>query len=165
MDRDSALLEEAYLKIAEAYYDREDDPYHQYRQNLSFFVKKNVLNTTYIVHFYCNRAEVSGKPNNNKKDLDYEYENEEFLVWDVSKTPEILKFYNEVMEDGIDFVSNLTDEIINKAIINYPKKNPNFIEKYRRNPVYGVLIRDAYDIADDFLYAGFQWDLKHGFSP
>jgi hypothetical protein len=163
MDRDSTLLEEAYLKIAEMYYghyDDREDPHHKYHQDLSFFIERDILNTTYIVHFYCEGATVWGSPDaGGREDLNYEYENKEILVWDVSKTPEILNFFKEVEEKKLDFVDNLTDEIINKAIINYPEKNPNFIEKYRRNPIYGVLIRDTYEVADDILYDGFMSDL------
>ena len=160
MDRDSTLLENVYLEMYYGRYDDREDPHHTYHQDLSFFVERNILNTDYIVHFYCDGATVSGNPNESKNDLGYEYENKEILVWDVSKTPEILKFYKEAKEKGSDFVDNLTDEIIDKAIINYPEKNPDFIEKYQRNPIYGVLIRDTLEIADDYLYEGFQSELE-----
>ena len=159
MNRDSTLLEEAYLSIVEMYYgyddDDREDPHHSYQKDLSFFIKRDILNKSYIVHFYCTEANVSGNPNSNKKKLDYEYKNAEFLVWDVSKTPEILKLYRQAEEEGTDFVSNLTDEVIDKAIINYPSKNPDFVERYRRTPFYGVLIRDTFEMADDSLYEGF----------
>jgi hypothetical protein len=162
MNKDSALLEQAYLKIyKEMYYgsyDDREDPHHSYSEGLSFFVESVAGNRDYIIHFYCDYAEISGNPNTGKNNLDYKFDKEEILVWDVVKTPEILKFFKESEEKGRHFVDNLTDEIINAALINYPSKNRDFIKKYKNNPVYGVLIKDAYGTAEDYLYDGFVSD-------
>jgi hypothetical protein len=164
MDRDSALLEEAYLNIVETYYgyasseyDRED-PFETKTFDLSFFIAPTkILNKTYITHFYCNDAEISGNPEEDVKSrLNYSYENESFLIWDVEKTPEIIKFYEK--QDSQEFVDYLTDEIIDEAIINFPSKNPDFLKKYRYHPLYGKIIRKVYDMADDYLWE--KWKME-----
>jgi len=153
MDRDSTLLEEAYLRIAEMYYghyDDREDPYHSESHTLSFFLPDTfeIGNKTYIVHFYCDDANISGNPEASKKDLNTTYKNKKVLIWNADKTPEIWKFFNEEKT----FVDNLSDEIINAAIINYPDKNPDFFKKYQNNILYGIIIREIYRIADETLW-------------
>lgn len=159
MDRDSTLLEEAYLRIAEmyygasSYYDREDpDPISVYEE-LSFFLPDpvNIGNKTYIVHFYCDGAYATGSPNADyPKDIDFSYDDQQILIWDTKKTPEILDLFNQSNEKP--FVDNLTDEIINAAVISYPEKNPDFISKYKNHPLYGKIIRDLWKIADEIMW-------------
>ncbi len=161
MDRDSTLLEEAYLKIAEMYYgynsdssyDREDPDDISVSEDLSFFLYEpfDIANKTYIVHFHCEGATASAKPYiERKSDVDYDYENKEILIWDVNKTPEIWSFFNEGKDKS--FVDNLTDEIINAAIINYPDKNPDFMKKYKNHPLYGKIIKEIWEAADEIMW-------------
>jgi hypothetical protein len=161
MDRDSTLLEEAYLRIAEMYYgydassydDREEPDNISTFEELSFFLPDpiNIGNKTYIVHFFCDGASASGSPNaENKKDIDFTYDDRQILIWNSDKTPEIWTFFNEGKDKP--FVDNLTDEIINAAIISYPDKNPDFITKYKNHPLYGKIIKEIWEIADEIMW-------------
>jgi len=160
MDRDSTLLEEAYLQIAEMYYgysssdyDRGDSDPVSVTEDLSFFLPDPIIigNKTYIVHFYCDSASAKASPNvDRKKDVDFSYDDQQILIWDADKTPEIWNFFNENKDKS--FVDNFSDELIKSAIVNYPDKNPDFISKYKFNPVYGKIIRDIWEIADDIMW-------------
>ena len=157
---DFKLLQEAYLKIAEMYYgysssdyDRGDpDPVSVYEE-LSFFLPDpvNIGNKTYIVHFYCDGAYAKGSPNAHyPKDIDFSYDDQQILIWDANKTPEIWNFFNENKDKS--FIDNFPDELINSAIISYPDKNPDFISKYTNHPLYGKILRDIWAIADDMMW-------------
>ena len=156
MDRDSTLLEEAYLKVfKESYWGRDEDESETIRRNYTitaFCEPITILNRTYIIHVYHGDVEVIENHDRFRPNIVFSYKPHYYiLIWDVEKTPEIKDFYTED-----DEYEGLSDEIINVALVNYPNKNPDFIEKYRYHPIYGQLIKHADDRVENI--ALYKWE-------